>query len=74
MSSFLEYTYGDDKDVWLFSTSLSLPFSIPHTLLGTVPKGVDLPRALRMEKSMSRQREVEEYRRRRMSDSSVSVR
>ena len=52
------------------STTLSLPHYSINT--GPVPKGVDLPRALRTEKSLSRQREMEEYRRRRMSDSSVS--
>lgn len=38
-----------------------------------VPRGVDLQRALRAEKSQCRQREMEEYRRRRMSDSSLIV-
>lgn len=41
-------------------------------IIGPVPRGVDLPKALRVERSYSRQRDMEEYRRRRMSDSSVS--
>jgi hypothetical protein len=38
-----------------------------------VPRGVDLPRALQAERVYSRQREREEYRQRRMSDSSLTI-
>ena len=44
------------------------------SLSGPVPRGMDLMSALRQEKAVSRQREIEEYhQRRRMSDSSVSL-
>ena len=55
-----------------FSPSLPPPSLLPSCLTGVVPRGVDLPRALMAEKTLSRQREIEEHRRRRMSDSSVS--
>ena len=52
---------------------LALHLPSPSPCSGVVPRGVDLGRALREEKVYSRQREIEQHRQRRMSDSSVSI-
>ena len=53
--------------------TLALHLPSPSPCSGVVPRGVNLVRALREEKVHSRQREMEQHHRRRMSDSSVSI-